>query len=122
MTAPISPVPEILLVEDDEGTRLAFRKMLENAGFLVRATGDYQDALNILAGDTRVDVLITDIVMPHGINGFALGRMGRMRRRDLKIVYVTAYDVPSHEAVGPVLRKPVPPETLIAEIRKAIDG
>ena len=122
MTAPISPVPEILLVEDDEGTRLAFRKMLENAGFLVRATGDYQDALNILAGDTRVDVLITDIVMSHGINGFALGRMGRMRRRDLKIVYVTAYDVPSHEAVGPVLRKPVPPETLIAEIRKAIDG
>jgi CheY-like chemotaxis protein len=42
-----------------------------------------------------------DIVIP-GVNGFALMRMARMRQRELKVIYVSAFDVPTDEAIGPV--------------------
>jgi CheY-like chemotaxis protein len=58
-----------------------------------------------------------------GVNGFALARMAHLRRRDLKIVYVTGYDnVPVREARGPILRKPVMPDTLVAAVRNALSA
>ncbi len=66
-------------------------------------------------------------VWPHRpsavLNGFGVARMGRMRRHDLKVVYVTGYDnVPVHEAMGPILRKPVAPETLVSTVRRELSG
>jgi len=60
--------------------------------------------------------------MPAGINGFALARMGRMRRLDLRVLYVTGYDLPMEEAIGKILRKPISPEVLVAEAREALAG
>ena len=110
----------ILVVEDDDATRYAIARTLDAAGFEVVQAHDFQDALPILEGKGQVDLLLVDLVMP-GVNGFALARMGRMRRRDLKVVYVTGHDdVPVHEAIGPILRKPVMPETLVATVRREL--
>ncbi len=110
----------ILVVEDDDGTRYALSKTLEAAGFAVAQAHDYRDALPILEGGGHVDLLLIDLVMP-GVNGFALARMARMRHLDIKVVYVTGYDdIPVIEAMGPILRKPVDPETLIATIRREL--
>ena len=48
--------------------------------------------------------------------------MARMRRPDLKVIYMTAYDIlgVEDEALGPILRKPIDEENFIAEVQRAI--
>jgi CheY-like chemotaxis protein len=112
----------ILLVDDDEGFRYATTKALEEAGFAVSSAPDYRQALEILEGDLPVDLLVTDVYMPERIHGFALARMARMRRSGLKVLYVSAFDVPTVEDIGKVLRKPISNEHLIDEVRLALAG
>ncbi|MBV9825089.1 MAG: response regulator [Alphaproteobacteria bacterium] len=110
----------ILLVDDEEGFRYAAAKTLIGAGYTVAVAEDYRDALNRLDGPNPVDLLITDIVMPNRVNGFALARMAKMRRADIRVLYLTAYDVPTNEASGKVLRKPIAEDDLIEEVRIAL--
>jgi CheY-like chemotaxis protein len=67
-------------------------------------------------------LLITDIVMPERVNGVALSRMAQMRRPRLKVNYLTGYDIPGVEDVanGPVLRKPIDDEQLVAKVRSIL--
>jgi CheY-like chemotaxis protein len=110
----------ILLVEDDEATRYLMARTLAAAGYEVTEANDYRDALPILESDAKIDLLLVDLVIP-GVNGFALARMAHLRRRDLKIIYVTGYDnVPAREALGPILHKPVQPERLMTAVREAL--
>ena len=69
-----------------------------------------------------MDLLLTDIVMPGSVNGIALSRMARLRRRDLKVVYLTGYNVPGveEEASGPILRKPIDDAFLVSEIERIL--
>jgi DNA-binding response OmpR family regulator len=62
-------------------------------------------------------LLLVDIVVPP-VNGYALARMARMKRRGLPVIYMTGFDVPTKEANGPVLHKPFEPAALLEEIRK----
>jgi CheY-like chemotaxis protein len=114
----------ILLVDDDEVFREATAAILRTAGYAVQVAPDYRLALDILDGDERVDLLITDIVMPNRVNGLALSRMARMRRHDLRVIYISGYEIAGfeHEALGTLLRKPVSEELLLAEIAKTLSG
>ncbi len=67
------------------------------AGFEVVIAPDYRLALEELESSLPIDLLITDIVMPERVNGIALSRMARMRRPDIKVIYLTAYDIPGVE-------------------------
>lgn len=109
----------VLVVDDDDAFRYATVKMLADAGFETAEAPDYRQALEILDEKRPLALLVMDIVIP-GVNGFALTRMARMRHRDLKVIYVSAFDVPTDEAIGPVLRKPVDSDALMAEVRKAL--
>jgi len=111
----------VLVVDDDDAYRYATVKMLADAGFDTAEAPDYRQALDILDDKKPLALLVMDIVIP-GVNGFALARMARMRHRELKVIYVSAFDVPTNEAIGPVLRKPVEGETLMAEVRKLLGG
>lgn len=108
----------ILVVDDDEAARYATAKLLRATGHEVVDAFNYRDALPILER-SKVDLLIVDVVLPE-VHGFALARMARMKRHDLPCIYVTGFDLPSGEAVGPVLRKPVNDEQLLAEIAKLL--
>jgi len=110
----------ILLVDDDPSWRYSIAKSLIEAGFDVVAASDYMGALDQVGVEPKVDLLITDIVMPKGMNGFALARMAQLRQRDLKVIYVTAFDVPTDEAVGKVIGKPIDFNVLIAEVNKTL--
>ncbi|HUH83992.1 MAG TPA: response regulator [Stellaceae bacterium] len=112
--------PSILLVDDEDGSRYARTKALEKAGFAVTAERNYENASRLLQSDKRIDLLLTDVVMPDHLHGFALARMARQRRRDVKVVYITGYDVPTTDTVGRVLRKPISEEALVDEIRHAL--
>ena len=110
---------KIILAEDDSDMRRFLVKALQNAGFEVTSYDNGLSAYQRLR-EEPFELLLTDIVSPSGVNGFALGRMARVRRNDLKIVYMTAYEVPENEALGKVLRKPLTDEQLVAEIREAL--
>lgn len=108
--------PRILFVEDDPQFLYVHERALREAGCEVHSAQDYLSALRVLEGDSPLDLLLADVVMPKGINGFALARMARMRRRDLKVVFITGYDLPGDEVLGPVLRKPVTPARLVQQV------
>ena|SRR5689334_2194395 len=118
----MSVAGHVLLVDDDEAFSYAAAKALEVAGFKVCTAPDHRIALQILESSQPLDLLITDLVMPDRVNGFALARMGRMKRLGLKILYVSAYDVPTDEAVGKILRKPITPDRLVVEVQLAVAG
>ena len=83
---------------------------------------DHRLALQVLESPQPLDLLITDTVMPNSVNGFALARMALLRRLELKILYLTAFDLATEEAAGKILRKPVPLEVLALETRLALAG
>jgi len=115
-------VARILLVDDDPAFGDAIARVLRAVGFEVFVASDHRLALEDLESTRPIDLLITDIVMPERVNGIALSRMARMRRPGLKIIYLTAYDIPGieDEANGPVLRKPIDDDRLVAEVRHAL--
>ncbi len=110
----------ILVVDDDDGFRYAAERTLRQAGYNVTVAPDHRDAINLINGGETYDLLLTDVVMPDRVNGFALARIAKMRLRDLKILYITAYDVPLNEAEGRVLRKPLADHDLVTEVRMAL--
>jgi CheY-like chemotaxis protein len=113
------------VVDDDPVFGDAAATALRAAGFEVFLAPDYRLALEDLESTRPIDLLITDIVMPERVNGVALSRMAQMRRPGLKVIYLTGYDIPGveDEANGPVLRKPIDPDQLLAEVRRGLaDG
>jgi CheY-like chemotaxis protein len=110
------------VVDDDPVFGDSTARVLRAAGFEVCLAPDYRLALQDLESTRPIDLLITDIVMPDRVNGVALSRMARMRRPELKVIYLTAYDIPGVEddAIGPVLRKPIDDEQLVAEVRRVL--
>jgi CheY-like chemotaxis protein len=119
----ISVAKPILLVDDDEVYRETTAQLLRAAGYDVRLAPDFRLALQALESDEPLDLLIVDIVMPDRVNGLALGRMARLRRPNLKIIYVSGYDLGGigDQALGPILRKPVDDNLLLDEIRRLIE-
>jgi CheY-like chemotaxis protein len=114
--------PRILVVDDDQICGDAIARALRAAGYEVSLAPDYRLALEDLESTRPIDLLITDIVMPDRVNGVALSRMARMRRPELKVIYLTGYEIPGVEddAIGPVLRKPIDDEHLLAEVRRVL--
>ena len=112
----------ILVVEDDPTLGQAFCKVLRHAGYCVVYASDFRSALEALEADQPLDLLLVDVVMPNSVNGLALARMARLRRRNLKVVYVSGYSIPGveDELLGPILRKPIDDRVLIEEIEKAL--
>lgn len=103
--------PGVLIAEDNDELRELFSFALAGMGFEVRVAVDGHDALNALS-QSRPDVLITDVMMPH-LNGVDLIRAVRSHRElaDLPIVVLSAYpDYLSKAFVAGanvVIRKPV---------------
>jgi Response regulator containing CheY-like receiver, AAA-type ATPase, and DNA-binding domains len=110
------------LVDDDEAFSYVAARALRAAGYDVLLAPDHRLALEILDSPRPLDLLITKIVMPKRVNGFALARMARLRRLDLKILYMTAFEVPTREAIGKILYQPLALEVLTLEARLALAG
>jgi CheY-like chemotaxis protein len=114
----------ILVVEDDLTFGETLCQVLRREGYDTTLATDFSRALEVLEAEQPLDLLLVDIVMPDSINGIALSRMARLRRRDLKVIYLTGYSIPGveREALGPILRKPVDNQVLIDEIGRVLAG
>lgn len=82
----------ILVVEDDAEVRDLTEALVNSLGYTVIVADDAQSGLAILESDSRVDLLLTDIMMPKGIDGFKLVDRARAHNPNLKVVFATGYD------------------------------
>ena len=64
--------------------------MLEELGYNVVLASDARPAIPILQSDRQIDLMVSDVVLPH-INGRKLAEIARAARPDLKILFVTGY-------------------------------
>ncbi|MBB3196669.1 ATP-binding protein [Roseateles terrae] len=108
-SSPIQAGEVILLVDDNDDVRDASQQLLAAGGFAVRAAQDAHEALRLMDEGLVPDVLISDIVMPGGVNGVELARRIKARRPDVRVVLVTGYSDVAQSASEegyPVVRKP----------------
>jgi PAS domain S-box-containing protein len=80
----------ILVVEDDATVRLVLSDVLEELGYNVLLASDARPALPILQSDRQIDLMVSDVVLPH-INGRKLAEIARAARPGLKILFITGY-------------------------------
>jgi CheY-like chemotaxis protein len=83
---------EVVLVIDDEPTiRMLMVEVLEEAGYIVMEAGDGAAGLKILQSDARVDLLVTDVGLPGGLNGRQVADAARIARPNLKVLFITGF-------------------------------
>jgi CheY-like chemotaxis protein len=65
--------------------------MLQDLGYTARDAADGQAALAILRESTRIDLLVSDIGLPGGLNGRDVADKARLLRPDMKVLFITGY-------------------------------
>jgi CheY-like chemotaxis protein len=80
----------VLLVDDEELVRMSTADMLADLGFAVLEVSSPQAALEIIEGDTPIDMLITDHIMP-GMTGVELADVLRERRPDVPVLIISGF-------------------------------
>ena len=85
-------VGEVVLVIDDEPTiRMLVVEVLRESGYVAVEAFDAQSALRALESLSRIDLLITDVGLPGGLNGRQIADAARVKRPDLKVLFITGY-------------------------------
>ncbi|RYG88079.1 MAG: PAS domain S-box protein [Alphaproteobacteria bacterium] len=81
----------VLVIEDEHALRELIEEVLHDAGYQVLTARDGPAGLRILDSDTRVDLLVTDVGLPGGLNGRQVADAARVSRGDLKVLFITGY-------------------------------
>jgi PAS domain S-box-containing protein len=134
--APLEPTAEtptpqagkanILVVEDDEMVRAHIVRMLRSMRYDVVESENGARALEILERRESLDLLLTDVVMPGGMNGFQLANQARRFRPDLKVLFTSGYaenqlqDADETYSEEEILRKPYRREDLARRVADAL--
>jgi len=80
----------ILIVEDDATVRSIISDALKDLGYNVLLAADARPAITLLQSDHPIDLLVSDVVLPH-VNGRKLAEMARALRPNLKVLFVSGY-------------------------------
>ncbi len=116
----------VLVVEDNEDVRTYSSMVLKELGYRVLEASESEQALAILRGATRIDLLFTDVVLP-GRSGRVLADMASELRPGLKILFTTGYSRNAIVHQGrldagvQLITKPFTFEQLAARIRDVLD-
>ncbi len=117
----------VLVVEDNAALRRVVTRQLGELGYRVLAAENAAAGLELLDRQS-IDLLLTDIVMPGGINGRELARRARQRWPGIKIVFTSGFsearlngDAGPLAACTPLLSKPYRKEDLASAAREALD-
>lgn len=118
----------ILLVEDENELRELVREILKGYSYHVISAANGVEALKVWdQHDGRVDLLLTDLVMPEGMNGRELATRLRQRKPGLKVIYTSGYTagvVGGEAGCGDALflQKPYRPPALAELVRQCLDA
>jgi signal transduction histidine kinase/ActR/RegA family two-component response regulator len=111
---------QVLLVDDNEALGDVTAALLQAHGAAVRRAGNAADALRQVAEPPRVDVVLSDVVMPGGMDGVAFARRLRREQPTLPVVLITAFSSIDVGDEFVMLRKPCPQEDLLAALSHAL--
>jgi DNA-binding NtrC family response regulator len=114
----------VLLVEDEPLIRLFISELLEEAGFKVVEAANAKEAQVILEAGLRVNVLLTDVDMPGGCNGFELARQVYEARPEVEILIMSGRQWPEQGDLPPgaaFLAKPCPNEAIVSHVHSAAE-
>jgi two-component system cell cycle sensor histidine kinase/response regulator CckA len=116
----------ILLVEDEDGVRKFVHTMLEKQGYTVLEAADSEDALSLVAhSPDRIDLLLTDVIMPR-MNGPELAERITRLRPGLGVLFMSGYTdrtIRLQEGFGDesnFIQKPFTPNSLAQRLRELL--
>ena len=81
----------VLIVDDEPAVRMLVTEVLQDLGYAAIEAISGNSALTVLGSDARIDLLITDVGLPGGMNGMQLAAAARRVRTDLKVLFITGY-------------------------------
>ena len=118
----------VLIIDDEQTVRMLVAEVLGDAGYNVIEAPDGPSGLEILRSERRIDLLISDVGLPGGMNGRQVADAARVSRPDLKVLFITGYA--ENAAVGngllapgmEVLTKPFVMGDLAAKVHDMIEG
>jgi CheY-like chemotaxis protein len=128
-----APTPEhrgevVLVIDDEPLVRMLVVDVLEDLGYTAIEAGDGPSGLKALQAMKRIDLLITDVGLPNGMNGRQVADAARSLRPDLKVLFITGYAenaVLSHGHLDPgmqVVTKPFNMDELARRIQSMVAG
>ncbi len=118
----------VLVVDDEDDVRMLVTEVLAENAYHTLEARDGRSALEILERPGRIDLLISDVGLPGGMNGRQLADAARVKRPDLKVLFITGYAENAvigngHLAPGmAVMVKPFAMSALAAKIRGILEG
>ena len=118
----------VLVVDNDPGPRTQIAYLLTQLGYTALQAEDGPNALKILQSSRRVNLLITDVGLPHGMNGRQLAEAARALRPDLQVLFITSYadNTLIRQIILPpgmhVLPKPFAPAVLAMRIQRLLNA
>ena len=118
----------VLVIEDEHTIRELVSEVLAEAGYRVLLADSGPTGLHLLQGPERIDLLLTDVGLPGGLNGRQVADAGRSVRPGLKVLFITGYA--ENAAVGnglmdegmAILTKPFEIPHLVNKVRQMLDG
>ena len=121
---PPSRSPRILLVDDEYLLLFSMALTLEDFGYEVLQANSGESAFEFLELDGDIDLVISDIHLGTGMNGFEFARRVRSAWPNMAILYISGYTGYSKDEMGevvvPLIAKPCMPEVLDAHIQGAL--
>ena len=125
-SAPAGDGETVLVVDDEASVRMLVTEVLQDRGYNSLEAADGPSGLRILESDRRIDMLITDVGLPGGINGRQLADAARVRGQNLKVLFITGFAESaavgngSMEAGMEVMIKPFAVDALATKIQAMI--
>ncbi|PXA89779.1 hybrid sensor histidine kinase/response regulator [Caulobacter sp. D4A] len=128
LPAPAAAGETVLVVDDEPTVRMLIVDALQELGYACIEAADGPAGLRLLQTDARIDLLITDVGLPGGLNGRQVADAARALRPDLKVMFITGYAenaVLNHGHIQPgmeVLTKPFAVADLAGRVDRMLRG
>ena len=116
----------VLVVDDEPSVRTLVNEVLQELGYNALQAGDGKTGLQILESSRQIDLLITDVGLPGGMNGRQLADAALVAHPDLKILFITGYAEGAVLGAGHlkpgmhIVTKPFSLETLARRIKEIV--
>lgn len=88
---PSARVATVLVVDDEPGVRMVIVEILRDLGFDAIEAADSATGLKILQSEAQIDLLVSDVGLPGGMNGRQMADAARLKRPALKVLFITGY-------------------------------
>ena len=125
---PLGRGEKVLIVEDDDELRAPVVTLLEKLGYEPYSAEDAHAGMRHLESDAEVDLLLSDIVLPGGMDGIELGRKARSIRPAIRVLHFSGYTeekvlrLAKNDPDFVLLPKPFERRVLAQRVREALDA